>query len=57
MEMKNLTVIRLFIRHKKAAAAKLTVINNENTLEHMKVETFGHSIKCTHIDIQRTDDV
>ena len=37
MEMKNLTVVRFTKWHKKTATAKLSIVNNDNTLKHMEM--------------------
>ena len=40
MEMKNLAVVCFTIGHKKAAATKLTIVYDDNTLKHIEVKAF-----------------
>ena len=57
MQVKNLAVKRLAKRHEKTASSKLTVVDNDNPLEHMVVEPFRHAIKSPDIAVERADNV
>ena len=57
MQMKYLTVECFPKRHKEAASSILAVVNDNDTLEHVVMKTFGHAIKCSHIKIKSTDNI
>jgi len=57
VQMKNLTVEHLTEWHIEAASSILSVVNNNNPLEHVVMEPFRHAIKRPHITIQSTDNI
>ena len=57
MQVKNLPVKRFSEGHKKAASSKLTVVHNDNSLEHVVVKPFRHAIKSPDIAVERADNV
>jgi len=53
MKVKYLSPERLRIRNVGVAAAKVSVVRNNNHLKHVIVKSEGHLIKRAHISVER----